>query len=302
MAFLERTDSQSSAYDHAIAALSAGNLPEAIAQFGAAGGYDDAPEQRITVQQQLAPYQAAYLDAQSALSQGDNKRAVELLRSVVAAMPDNTGAAALLDTAEEGFRADLTREISIATTNRDWLGVERATLNLAVWDDHPPDADSLNALRLAHAPILFTRNGALFRVGPDLADEELLLDEVPVASPIWSSDRSQIAFFSAPSGAQRFAALFVVDANGQNLRLIDQEAIISLPAWSPDGQQLAYVAATSSDPSDAGSTLRLFDLTSDASRALALPAGMTQRSLQAGRATENSWPGLPRTARRQPRF
>ena len=41
-----------------------------------------------------------------------------------------------------------------------------------------------------------------------------MLDEVPVAAPLWSPDRTQIAFFSAIPGAERFAALFIVDADG----------------------------------------------------------------------------------------
>jgi hypothetical protein len=280
----ETRQTQSAAYDRAVAALSAGNLPEAIEQFGEAGGYRDAQEQRVTTQQLLAPYQAALLDAQSALDRGENKRAVKLLRSVVQAMPDNADAVALLDSASSGFRTDLAREITIATTNRDWLDAERATLNLASWDGQPPDPESLAALRLAHAPILFTRNGALFRIGPDLADEALLFDQVPVAAPLWSPDRSQIAFFSALPDAEHYAALFVIDANGENLRLIDETAIISLPAWSPDGRQLVYIAPTSTDPTQNGTTLRFFDLASSESQALALPDGMT-------RATSPSWSG-----------
>jgi hypothetical protein len=280
----ETRQTQSDAYERAVAALSAGDLPKAIQQFGEAGGYRDAQEQRVTTQQLLAPYEAALLDAQSAADQGDNQRAVELLRSVVQAMPDNADAAALLATASAGFRADLAREISIATTNRDWLDAERATLNLAAWDGQPPDPEALAALRLAHAPILFTRNGALYHIGPDLADEALLFDQVPVAAPLWSPDRSQIAFFSALPGAQRYAALFVIDADGTNLRLIDETAIFSNPAWSPDGRQLVYVASTSVDPSEPGTTLRFFDLASGESRVLELPEGLT-------RVTSPSWSG-----------
>ena len=198
---------QSSAYGQALAALSAGNLPEAIAQFGQAGGYRDAQEQRISTQQKLAPFQAALLDAQSALDHRDNQRAVELLRSVVTAMPDNQTASDLLAAAEQRFRADLARGISVATTNRDWLEVERKTLQLAFWDGSSPDESALEALRLAHAPILFTRNGALYQIGPDLADETLIFDQTPVASPLWSPDRSpdHILLGGARSGALRRA-------------------------------------------------------------------------------------------------
>ena len=267
----EVRQTQSAAYDRAMAALDTGNLPAAMVQFAAAGSYQDATEQRITTQQLLAPYQAAYLDAQSALDRGENKRAVELLRSVVSAMPDNLDAASLLATAETRFRSDLEREATVATTNRHWLAVERATLALAAFTGEPPDEPAFTDLRLNHAPLLYTRNGALYRIGPDGGDEELILDAVPVGAPLWSPDRTQVAFFSTIPGAERFAALFVVDADGGNLRLIDDGAILSLPAWSPDGTQLVYVSPASADPFDRSITLGFFDLTTGKSRLLALP-------------------------------
>jgi hypothetical protein len=269
----EVRQAQSTAYEQAMAALDAGNLPVAIAQFGEAGGYRDAREQRITTQQLLAPYQAAYLDARSALDRGEHKRAVELLRSVVKAMPENADAAELLSHAEERFRTDLEREITVAITNRNWLEAERAMLALESFTGEPADESTLLDLRMTHAPLLFTRNGALYRIGPDGGDEELLLDEVPVAAPIWSPDRSQIAFFSAIPGSERFAALFIVDADGANLQLVDDSAIISLPAWSPDGTQLAYVSPASEDPADHATTLHFFALASGESRELPVPEG-----------------------------
>ena len=265
---------QSAAYDQAVEALTTGNLPAAVAHFGEAGGYRDAQEQRVTTQQLLAPYQAALLDAQSALDRGENQRAVELLRSVTAAMPDNTGAAELLADAEARFRIDLEREITVATTNRDWLTVERAMLALSVVSGEAPAEPALTNLRLAHAPLLFARDGALYTVGPDGGDEELLLDDVPVSAPLWSPDRRQIAFFSAIPGSERFAALFVVDADGANLRLVDVSAIISLPAWSADGRQLAFVSPASDDPTDHRTTLRIYALDSSTARLLPLPEGM----------------------------
>lgn len=271
----ETRQTQAAAYDRAVAALSNGNLPRAISEFGAAGGYRDAQEQRVTAQQLLAPYQAALLDARSAIDEGDHRQAVLLLRSVVEAMPDNADAASMLVAAETGLRADLVREIAVANLDRDWLAVERATLGLAAWDGRPPDADALTTLRLTHAPILFTRNGALFWIGPDMADETRLFDQVPVSAPIWSPDRRQIAFFSALPDSTRFAALFVIGADGTNLRLIDQAALMSTPAWSPDGLVLAYVAPLSTDRVDQGSTLRFFEMAGETSRDLALPDGMT---------------------------
>lgn len=267
----ETRQSQSAAYDRALAALETGDLPAAIAQFGEAGGYRDAPEQRITAQQLLAPYQAAYLDARAALDQGEHQRAVQLLRSVVAAMPDNIDAAALLVTAERRFGADLQRAITVATTNRSWLDVERAMLELATFTGEPADPGALSEFRLAHAPVLFTRNGALYRIGPDGGDEELVFDGLRVALPLWSPDRSRIAFFSALPESETFAALFTIDADGTNLQLVDETAIASLPAWSPDGARLAFV--TAADETGRTTTLRIFDVSAAFKRDMPIPVG-----------------------------
>lgn len=267
---------QSTAYELALAALSNGDLPEAIAQFGQAGSYHDAQAQRITTQQQLAPYQAALLDAQTALDRKENRQAVTLLRTVLTAMPTNETARQLLATAEERFRADLNRDLSIAKTNRDWLQVERLTLQLAYWDQTEPDADALAALRLEHAPVLFTRNGVLSQIGPDLADEELIFSQMPASAPLWSPDRSQIAFFSTVPGSTRFGSLFVIDAHGGDLRLIAAVAVLSPAAWSPDGRQLVYVAPSATNGSDDSTELRFADLSDQSERTLAAPAGFSR--------------------------
>lgn len=271
---LEERQAQSAAYDRALAALEAGNLPVAIDQFGEAGGFRDAQEQRVTTQQLLAPYQAAYLDAQAALAEGENQRAAELLRMVTSAMPNNADAAALLATAEDRFRSDLEREFTVATTNHDWLEAERAVLTLAALNETPPDIAVLTELRLAHAPVLFTRDGSLFQIGPDQGDERLIFDQMNASEPLWSPDRSRIAFFSALPNANRFAALFIIDADGGNLTLVDDGAIRSLPAWSPDGSQLAYVGTAQNEQVIGASVLRLFDVKAGQDRAVPRPDGL----------------------------
>ncbi|MCA9860012.1 MAG: PD40 domain-containing protein, partial [Thermomicrobiales bacterium] len=275
---------QSAAYDRAMEALVTGDLTEAIAQFGRAGDYRDAAEQRLVTQQQRAAYQAAMLDAQIALDREETKHAVALLRSVVNALPDNADAATLLGIAEDRYRTELEQSITLAITQRAWLAAERAMLELAAFTGEPPDADALAALRLAHAPLLFTRDGILSRIGPDRADESVVMDDVPVAMPLWSPDRSKIAFFSVVTGAKYAGALFVVDADGSDLVLIDDRAMLSLPAWSPDSASIAYTGLV--DPDDTGSrtTLAVADVGSGGKQHVPLPEDV--RSL-----TSPSWSG-----------
>ena len=232
----EVRQTQSAAYDRALTALDAGNLPAAIDEFGEAGGYRDAQERRITTQELLAPYQAAYLDARAALDEGENHRAVELLRSVMAAMPDNVDAESLLSTAEARYRTDLERSITVATTNRDWLEVERATLTLAAFTGEAPDEADLAALRLTHAPILFTRDGALYRISPDSGDEALLLvrperialggdgaNSVPVRLAARSLEGASVHLQCAAAGQ----TLTVTVPNGPAVRELPDELTLS---------------------------------------------------------------------------
>ena len=76
----EVRQSQSAAYDRAMQRSTAGNLPAAIVQFGEAGGYQDASEQRVTTQQLLAPIRLPISMRGLPWISGENKRAVELLR------------------------------------------------------------------------------------------------------------------------------------------------------------------------------------------------------------------------------
>ena len=177
----------------------------------------------------------------------------------------------MLATAEARFRTDLEREITIATTNRDWLTVERATLNLVFLTGEAPNEAALTELRLDHAPLLFTRNGALYQIGPDGGDQRLLFDQMPVAAPLWSPDREphRLLFGRSRIRAVR-GALHRGRRRGDNLQLVEAEAIFSLPAWSPDGTQLAFVGP---DASDDGQPCIVFDLASKTTRVLPLPDG-----------------------------
>lgn len=256
-----------------LTALSAGDLPKAISLFGQTGGYQDAQTQRIVTQQQLAAQQAILLDAQTALDRGENQYAIELLHLSIAEFPRDRTAIALLTTAEERFHAELVRDSSIAISNRDWLRAEYRLLQLAFWDESDPAVTLLPSLRLEHAPILFTCNGILSRIGPDMTDRQLIYDDRPVSIPVWNPDRTKIAFYSTDPATPQFGALSVIDADGKHPVLIDEHAIVDQPVWSPDGRQLVYPAAATSDSGAISTVLQFFDLRTGSVRTLAPTSG-----------------------------
>jgi hypothetical protein len=271
--YADRED-RASAYARASAALGAGDYELAIEQFGKAGSYRDAPEQRITARELLAPYRAAYLDGMAAVEAGDYRAAVEVLRPVVETMPNDREAAELMKKAEAGFLEDLGRDADIAMSRGDWLGADRALSALKLLDPENATVDTkLSSLRLRHAPLIFARNGALYQVGPDLADERMIFDDLPVAAPVWNPDRSLIAFYSTLAGARTFGSLFVVDADGNGLRLISQVAFVdSLPSWSPDGKRLAFIGLADPDLSPNKSAPHIFELDSGTDRTIDVEA------------------------------
>ncbi len=264
---------RSSAYDRAAANLALGDLPEAIVWFGHAGGYRDAPEQKGLAEQRLATLQSALLDARSSLDRGDSQRAIELLRPLAAELPGNQQIVDVLSTAEHRFRAGLVRSRSVAIAGQDWLEAERLTLQLAWWDGIAPDSDALSDMRLQHAPLLFVRDGALFRIGPDLAGERRIFDELPVSNPEWSPDRSSISFFVRSADSETARALYIIDSNGTHPTLVDERALDFHPSWNPMQDELAYIAPAAPGPDAQGSVLRLFDRATGSTRTVASPPG-----------------------------
>ncbi|MDP9470562.1 MAG: hypothetical protein M3Q71_07830 [Chloroflexota bacterium] len=256
------------AYSRGEAALATGRYTEAIAAFAAAGGYRDADARRATAIADLAPYRTAYLDGIAALQSGRSDEAIALLEPVVRDLPRYEDADAILAEARRRRANDLLRQVDLSETRRDWLSAERALSTLLA--DNPDDAalaGRLSDLRRNHAPILFTRDRALYLIGPDMADERLVTSDVPVSWPAWNPDRSQVAFLS-PSEATTTAGsstarLYVVDADGANLtELADGVQPVGWPVWRPDGGAIAYATGAGFDDIQAPGTMsvRVVDL------------------------------------------
>ncbi len=257
-----------SGYARGEAALAAGRYAEAIEAFGAAGGYRDADARRASAIADLAPYRTAYLDGMAALQAGRYDEAIALLEPVVRDMPAYEDGAAILNQARRLRADDLLRQANLSEARRDWLNAERALSALLA--DNPNDAalaGRLSDLRRNHAPILFTRNQALYLIGPDMADEQLVTDDVPVSWPAWNPDRTRVAFISPSAaitgGGPGTARLYVVDADGTNLtELANGVQPVGWPIWRPDGGAIAYANDVGFDSSSGAGTMsvRVVDL------------------------------------------
>ena len=229
--------------ERGLTASAAGAYPEAIEAFTAADGYRDADARHAAATEALAPYHVAYLDGLAALDAGRFDDAIASLLPVARDLPGYHDASGSLATARLGRLASLHREADGSEASRDWRTAERALALLAAADpDDAVIATRLAALQRAHAPILFTRDHALYLSGPDLSDEQLVSDDLPAAWPIWSPDRTKIAFISHDTADPTAStALYVVDVDGGNLaRLADEVNDYPIPSWSPDGARIAY--------------------------------------------------------------
>lgn len=234
-------------YERAERALAAGDYDTAISAFAQAGDYRDAAARRLATLTEIAPHRDAYYDGAAALDAGRYDDAIAALLPVARALPTYEDVITLLAEARRQRDRGLARTVEIAVARHDWLAAERGLVQLAAAD--PEDtavAARLDSVRRDHAPILFTRNAALYVIGPDLADEYLISDAVPAAAPAWSPDRSQIAFFSPAEDAVGVAKLYVIGADGSGLRKVADLAVMDWwPAWSPDGTRIAFTSLAS---------------------------------------------------------
>jgi Tol biopolymer transport system component len=99
-------------------------------------------------------------------------------------------------------------------------------------------------LRREHAPLVFTRDHALYLIGPDLQDERLVTSDVLASMPVWNPDRTLIAFVGQrPSDLTGDNRLYVVAPYGSGLRnlagIVDASRA---PARTPDGGTIAFTA------------------------------------------------------------
>lgn len=234
---------QAAAYARGQAAEAAGQYELALVAYRDAGGYRDADARREAVDAILAPYRAAYLDGLAALESGDYAAAVAAFAPVVRDLPAYADAPVLLTEARRRWTEDLAYQAEQAANRRDWIAAENYLATLLAEDpENAALATRLATMRREHAPILFTQNHMVFVAGPDLGDKRLVSGSVPASLPIWSPDRSLIAFIGQrPQDLSGNNYLYVVNLDGSDLRwLADHVDAARAPIWSPDGRTIAY--------------------------------------------------------------
>jgi WD40-like Beta Propeller Repeat len=231
-----------SSYARAETAIAQGDYPAAIAAFGEAGDYRDAPARMQAAILADQSVRSVYLAGEEALEAGDYALATALFTEVVTKLPNYADAEVSRVRARTLRTGELHQSMESAATNRDWPRVERALLQLMADDPGNPDLQAqYRQLARTHSPMVFAREGGIYLISPDLFDEQLVTDEVESALPAWSPDRSLIAFFGSDGAMVPRYSLYVVNPDGTGLRLLATTVRPDgWPVWSPDGTRIAF--------------------------------------------------------------
>jgi Tol biopolymer transport system component len=256
-----------SAYAAAQDAARAGDIVSAREGFMAIVGYRDAAEQAREIETRLEPLEAAYLDGLQAIERGDYSAAVELLGPVAEQAPGLRDTATRLEDARHLLAAELRRDVDAAETVRDWPAAEQRLRELVALDASDDSSRRrLGLLQREHGPVVLGNDRALWLVAPDGSEPRQLTDAVHVIWPVWSPDRSQIAFLAPdPEDPMGNVSLYRIAVDGSTPeRLVDDVSAHAAPSWSPDGVRIAYTSFAGYDPvyESGAISVRVFDIQS----------------------------------------
>ncbi|CAN5551491.1 hypothetical protein BH23CHL5_BH23CHL5_05510 [soil metagenome] len=253
------------AFQNSEIAFASGDFLAAQSGFTALGAYRDADERLDEVILVSEPLLERMRLAENAYLLRDYPAAIEILDDLIEGAPEFRAANELLANAKDAYRGELLLNARLAETSRDWVAVERALVTAASFSQ---DDEALE-VRLAqvwnnHAPIVYTRGGAVFVSSPSGEDERSLTADVKARWPSRSPDRSRIAFIVQTEGGSRFdGTIMVMNADGSDLTmLVDRVMPFSAPIWSPDGTKLTYpsVKEFNEDFFTGRISLQLFDI------------------------------------------
>ena len=239
------------AYAAAHEAAATGDLVAARESFQSIAGFRDAAAQAEAMESLLRPLEADYADGLQAIEDGDYQRAVDLLSPVAAQAPALRDVATRLDDARGLLADELLRDVAAAETVHNWPEAERILRDLIALDPaEPAPRDRLSSLQRTHGPIVLGQKRALWLVSPDGSEPHQLTDELHVIWPVFSPDRSQIAFLAPdPDDPMGNVSLYVISVEGGAARrLVDGVSAHGAPSWSPSGDRIAYTSFAGYDP------------------------------------------------------
>lgn len=232
-------------YERGRAAEAAGDYPAAMDAYAAAAGRDDAARRVAAIAAALPAAERAHAAGLDALAAGDTRSALVDFGASQRRLPGFRDGAALLRSTRSDLERELRATVARAEAAGDWLAAEQALRELILLQ--PGDAASrqrLATIRAERAPFVLARDRELWLVGPDGADQRRIAAAVPATRPVWSPDRTRIAFVSGDlDRPDAPASLYVAAADGSETRRVATMVHPNaLPSWNPDGVRLAFTS------------------------------------------------------------